>query len=78
MTPRPEDAVKSLQEAVRAAKKERDDAIEAAERKYWRTIAELKGRYRGAQTDIAEVLGITRDYILKQVKKYTSDKPSKK
>ncbi|MGW0647338.1 hypothetical protein ACWD4T_00795 [Streptomyces umbrinus] len=69
--------MKSLEEAVRAAKKERDEAIDAAEKKLWTTINELKGRYHGAQTDIAQILDITRDTILKNVKKHTTDKPNK-
>jgi hypothetical protein len=31
-------------------------------------MAELKNSYRGAQTDIADALGVTRDAILKGIK----------
>lgn len=79
MTPRhsrPEDAEKNLQEAVRAAKAERDTKIAEAETVFWTRIAELKGSYRGAQTDIATILGVTRDAILKAIKKHTGGKPT--
>ncbi|WP_405535341.1 hypothetical protein OG426_55485 (plasmid) [Streptomyces canus] len=36
-------------------------------------MAELKNSYRGAQTDIADVLGITRDAILKGIKTNVGD-----
>jgi hypothetical protein len=73
---RPEDAEHNLQEEVRAAKEERDKAIAQAETAFWTRIAELKGSYRGAQTDIAAFLGVTRDAILKAIKKHTGDKPT--
>lgn len=79
MTPRhsrPEDAEQTLQEEVRAAKEARDTAIAQAETAFWTRIAELKGSYRGAQTDIATFLGVTRDAILKAIKKHTGDKPT--
>lgn len=46
---------------------------EAAEAEFWRSIDGLRQRYYGAQTDIAEATKYTRDHILKQVKRYTSD-----
>ncbi|MGX1025424.1 glutamyl-tRNA reductase [Streptomyces ambofaciens] len=76
MTPRhsrPEGAEKRLEEAVRAAKRQRDKAVRQAETTFWTEIAELKQSYRGAHTDIASVLGVTRDAILKSVKKYAND-----
>ncbi|WP_316779621.1 hypothetical protein [Streptomyces sasae] len=79
MTPRhsrPEDAKQELEAAVTAAKQERDDAVTEADRKFWTRIHELKSLYRGAQTDIAELLGVTRDAVLKATKKHagTADK----
>ncbi|MFJ2007948.1 hypothetical protein [Streptomyces chartreusis] len=74
MTPRhsrPDGAESALEEAVKEAKDQRDKAIAQAERTYWTRIEELKGSYRGAQTDIAEILGVTRDAILKAIKKHT-------
>ncbi|EPH46895.1 hypothetical protein STRAU_0061 [Streptomyces aurantiacus JA 4570] len=56
---------------AKAAKAERDAKVAAAEREFWRQIAQMKTRYHGAQTDIAEALGITRDYILKRTKEHT-------
>lgn len=70
---RPEGAEETLAAAVREAARERDDAIGDAQRKFWRRIAELKNSYRGAQTDIADALGVTRDAILKGVKTHVGD-----
>jgi hypothetical protein len=58
---------------VREAARERDDAISEAQRKFWSRMTELKNSYRGAQTDIADVLGITRDAILKGIKTNVGD-----
>lgn len=81
MAPRSEDiahAREELKKALAAAKAKRDTVFEetertrkAAEAEYWRTVAaQLDGAYHGARTDAVEVLGKTRDYILKQTKKY--------
>jgi hypothetical protein len=69
---RPDGAEQNLEAAVREAKEARDKQIAEAETAFWTRIAELKGSYRGAQTDIANFLGITRDAILKAIKKHTS------
>lgn len=82
MTPRAEDIAKSrqqLKEALAKAKAKRDKVFadtdklrEAAEAELWKTVhTELDGAYHGARTDAVEVLGVTRDYILKQTKKYS-------
>lgn len=83
MTPRSDDtrtdARQELKEALAKAKAKRDKVFEdtdklreAAEAKFWKTVgAELDGAYHGARTDAVEVLGVTRDYILKQTKKYS-------
>lgn len=70
---RPEGAQERLATAVREAAQERDDAIGEAQRRFWSRMAELKNSYRGAQTDIADVLGITRDAILKGIKTNVGD-----
>ncbi|MDQ0945995.1 hypothetical protein [Streptomyces sp. V1I1] len=72
MTPRPDaETVDKLKAAVLAAKKERDETVAAAEKKLWQTIGKLGNAYHGAKTDIAEALGLTRDAVLKQVKKHS-------
>lgn len=68
---RPDGAAQRLKDAVLEAKAERDNAIAAAESKFWIRMAELKAEYRGAQTDIADALGVTRDAVLKATKKHT-------
>ncbi|GAA2523412.1 hypothetical protein GCM10010276_88310 [Streptomyces longisporus] len=70
---RPEGAVERLAAAVREAEKERDQEITAAQEKFWSRMAELKNAYRGAQTDMADVLGLTRDAILKGIKSNVRD-----
>lgn len=48
-----------------------DRLREAAEKKFWTTVqASLDGAYHGAQRDATEVLGYTRDHILKKTKHY--------
>lgn len=82
MTPRSDDIAKAredLKKTLAAAKAKRDKIFEetdkvreAAEAEMWKTVrAELDGAYHGARTDAVEVLGVTRDYILKQTKKYS-------
>ncbi|MEJ8632077.1 hypothetical protein [Streptomyces sp. MS2.AVA.5] len=82
MSPRPPDiaeAREQLRQTLADAKAERDRIFaeadrlrEAAEAKYWKTVGtELDGAYHGARTDAVDVLGVTRDYILKQTKKYS-------
>ena len=79
MTPqhsRPEGAREALEKDVNAAKSKRDQKIAEAEAEFYGTLAQLKSRYRGAQTDIATILGVTRDAILKAIKKHTGGKPT--
>ncbi|AJF70450.1 hypothetical protein [Streptomyces vietnamensis] len=81
MTPRSEEADQAredLRKTLATAKEARDKALEnlekqkeAVESEYWRTVhAALDGAYHGAQKDATEVLGVTRDHILKRTKKY--------
>ncbi|OEJ21574.1 hypothetical protein AS594_39265 [Streptomyces agglomeratus] len=82
MTPRSGDIAKAredLKNTLAAAKAKRDKVFEdteklreAADAELWKTVgAQLDGAYHGARTDAVEVLGVTRDYILKQTKKYS-------
>ena len=82
MTPRSGDidqAREDLKRRLAAAKAKRDKIFEesdklreAAEAEYWKTVGtELNGAYHGARTDAVNVLGVTRDHILKQTKKYS-------
>lgn len=82
MPPRSDDIDKAredLKKALAKAKAKRDrifeetdKAREAAEAEYWKTVSDqLDGAYHGARTDAVNVLGVTRDYILKQTKKYS-------
>lgn len=70
MSPRPTRDREALQQRVRAAKEQRDEAVEAAERTFWQEIGSLAVSYHGAQTDTAEALDITPRYVAQQVKRY--------
>ncbi|MFB7360340.1 hypothetical protein [Streptomyces gardneri] len=67
-----------LKQRLAEAKAQRDKALEdidrlreATEKKFWTTVqANLTGSYHGAQRDATEVLGYTRDHILKKTKQY--------
>ncbi|MEU9061726.1 hypothetical protein AB0D13_23405 [Streptomyces sp. NPDC048430] len=79
MSPRPDDTTRDqLKSAVTAAMEERakrfaeaDHIRAGAEAAFWKKIDPLRQLYFGAQTDIAEVTGYTRDHILKQAKRHT-------
>lgn len=81
MTPRSDDIAKAreeLKKTLAAAKAKRDKVFEdteklreAADAEMWKTVgAQLDGAYHGARTDAVNVLGWTRDHILKQTKKH--------
>ncbi|MGW6571944.1 hypothetical protein ACWGAN_07180 [Streptomyces sp. NPDC054945] len=72
MTPRPESAG-NLEAEVLAARTERDTAVHAAEKKFWLQMGVLSRSYRGAQTDVAAALNVTRDNVYKNVRKYEND-----
>ncbi|MFD3728811.1 hypothetical protein [Streptomyces sp. NPDC058671] len=73
-----DDARKELKQRLAEAKAQRDKTLEeidrlreAAEKKFWTSVhATLDGAYHGAQKDATEVLGYTRDHILKKTKQY--------
>ncbi|MFE5714518.1 hypothetical protein ACFQ7J_27360 [Streptomyces sp. NPDC056501] len=72
------DARVELKQRLAEAKAQRDGTLkeldrlrEAADKKFWTTVqASLDGAYHGAQKDATEVLGYTRDHILKKTKQY--------
>ncbi|MFB6814486.1 hypothetical protein ACFCV8_08065 [Streptomyces sp. NPDC056347] len=71
MTPRPDDqAREELHELVAQAKKRREDGHDRVETDFWMAIDALQKRYHGAQQDIADALGIKRNQVLKQTKRY--------
>jgi hypothetical protein len=69
--PRPEPAIReALKTRARAAMQRRDQAREQADTEFWLTVAaELESGYFGAQADIAAALGLTRDTVLKSIKR---------
>ncbi|MFG2646058.1 hypothetical protein ACGFYP_34445 [Streptomyces sp. NPDC048370] len=82
MTPRSDDIDQEredLKKTLAAAKAKRDKIFEdtdklreAAEAEFWKTVGtKLDGAYHGARTDAVEVLGVTRDYILKRTKQHS-------
>ncbi|WP_351233858.1 hypothetical protein [Streptomyces sp. NPDC002133] len=81
MPPRSDDIAKAredLERTLAEAKAKRDKIFaetdklrEDADAEMWKTVAdELAGAYHGARTDAVKILGVTRDYVLKQTKKY--------
>ncbi|MFD9047795.1 hypothetical protein [Streptomyces zaomyceticus] len=81
MTPQSDeadDARRELKQRLTEAKEQRDRELEeidrlreAVEKQFWTTVqASLNGAYHGAQRDATEVLGYTRDHILKKTKQY--------
>ncbi|GGV19837.1 hypothetical protein GCM10010275_71880 [Streptomyces litmocidini] len=71
-------ARKELEQQLAETKDRREKALEEADRlrekaekEFWSTVqATLAGAYHGAQKDATEVLGYTRDHILKKTKQY--------
>jgi len=78
MSPRPtSEQLSALQARIAKANTDRDqrkaEAIEAIETQFWTAIAaEINGEnaYFGIQKDIADALGVTRETIRTQLKKY--------
>ncbi|MFI8769526.1 hypothetical protein ACIGN6_32105 [Streptomyces sp. NPDC053792] len=73
-----DEARKELTQRLTEAKTRREEALkeldrlrEETEKEYWTTVkASLEGAYHGAQKDATEILGVTRDHILKKTKQY--------
>ncbi|MFD3542289.1 hypothetical protein ACFWUQ_22755 [Streptomyces sp. NPDC058662] len=61
-----------IKAAVLAAKAVRDTAVSAAEKEFWQRMGELSKSYHGAQQDVADAMGRKRDYVYKNVRKYTA------
>ncbi|MFJ6784509.1 hypothetical protein [Streptomyces yangpuensis] len=75
MTPRPETEPTTAQDiraAVQIAQTARDNAVLAAETEFWQRMGELSKSYHGAQQDVADAMGRKRDYVYKNVRKYTT------
>ncbi|MEV7442969.1 hypothetical protein AB0O22_17750 [Streptomyces sp. NPDC091204] len=75
MTTRPDiepTTAEDIQAAVRIAQTARDNAVLAAETEFWRRMGELSKSYHGAQQDVADAMGRKRDYVYKNVRKYTT------
>ncbi|MFS0696699.1 hypothetical protein [Streptomyces nitrosporeus] len=71
MTPRPDEQARAELRALAAqASQRRDEEHERAETEFWQSIDVLQGRYHGAQQDIADELGIKRNQVLRQTKRY--------
>ncbi|MFB7852926.1 hypothetical protein ACFC34_38740 [Streptomyces sp. NPDC056053] len=73
MTPRPDDQARTeLQDLVAQASTRRDAEHDRVETEFWQEIDALQSRYHGAQQDIADALGVKRNQILRQTKRYRS------
>ncbi|MER5617581.1 hypothetical protein [Streptomyces sp. NPDC002215] len=73
MTPRPDEQARTeLRDLVAKASKHRDAEHERTETDFWRAIDALQDRYHGAQQDVADALGVKRNQILRQTKRYRS------
>jgi hypothetical protein len=73
MTPRPDDEARTeLRDLVAKASQRRESERERVETEFWQEIDRLQGRYHGAQQDIADVLDVKRNQILRQTKRYRS------
>ncbi|MEW1761537.1 hypothetical protein AB0393_34195 [Streptomyces cyaneofuscatus] len=71
MSPRPDDQARTeLRDLVAKAAQRRDAERERIETEFWQEIDHLQNRYHGAQQDIADELGIKRNQILRQTKRY--------
>ncbi|MGK3110579.1 hypothetical protein [Streptomyces sp. WAC05858] len=73
MTPRPDDQARTdLRDLVAQANKRREQEHERIETEFWQEIDCLQKRYHGAQQDVADALGVKRNQILRQTKRYRS------
>ncbi|MFG3398592.1 hypothetical protein [Streptomyces parvus] len=71
MSPRPDDQTRTeLRGLVTKAAQRRDTERERIETEFWQEIDRLQGHYHGAQQDIADELGVKRNQILRQTKRY--------
>ncbi|MEU2100482.1 hypothetical protein ABZ741_39930 [Streptomyces globisporus] len=71
MSPRPNDQDRTeLRNLVAQAAQHRATERERLEAAFWQEIDRLQGLYHGAQQDIADELGIKRNQILRQTKRY--------
>ncbi|MEV6439863.1 hypothetical protein [Streptomyces anulatus] len=76
MSPRPDDQARTeLRDLVDKAAQHRAAERERIEAEFWQEIDLLQKRYHGAQQDIADELGIKRNQILKQTKRYRPATP---
>lgn len=78
MTPRPDDEVRTeLRDLVAQASQRRELEHERVETEFWQEIDRLQKRYHGAQQDVADVLDVKRNQVLRQTKRYRStDQPA--
>lgn len=79
MTPRPDEQARiELRALVAQANARREQGHERVETEFWLEINDLQKRYHGAQQDIADALGIKRNQVLRQTKRYRSsdDQPT--
>ncbi|WP_394426930.1 hypothetical protein [Streptomyces sp. SGAir0957] len=71
MPPRPDDQARAeLRAQVAQASQRREQERERIETEFWQEIDRLQSRYHGAQQDIASVLDVKRNQILRQTKRY--------
>ncbi|WP_327388890.1 hypothetical protein [Streptomyces sp. NBC_01207] len=75
MTARPDmppGNAEDIKAAVEIAQTARDNAVLVAEKEFWHRMGELSKSYHGAQQDVADAMGRKRDYVYKNVRKYTA------
>ncbi|CUW33302.1 hypothetical protein [Streptomyces reticuli] len=71
MTPRPDDQARAeLRDLVAKASQRREQEHERIETEFWQEMDRLQKRYHGAQQDVADALGVKRNQILRQTKRY--------
>ncbi|MCX5207604.1 hypothetical protein OG897_40145 [Streptomyces sp. NBC_00237] len=73
MSPRPDDQARTeLRDRVAQAQQRRAAERERIEAEFWQEIDTLQKSYHGAQQDIADVLDVQRNQVLRQTKRYRS------
>ncbi|MBT1183924.1 hypothetical protein HET69_07815 [Streptomyces sp. CJ_13] len=73
MPPRPDEQARTeLRDLVAKASQHRDAEHDRVETEFWQTIDALQSSYHGAQQDIADVLDVKRNQVLRQTKRYRS------
>ncbi|MEG9551382.1 hypothetical protein V5N34_25260 [Streptomyces baarnensis] len=76
MSPRPDDQARTeLRDLVAKAAQHRDAEHERIEAEFWQEIDRLQKRYHGAQQDVADVLDVKRNQVLRQTKRYRPAAP---